>query len=178
MLPTRDTRQLIQLLLLGALVGVIGGILMGLFTMLATSTYLQMGFFTPLYAIAAPLIGRQTLLTSMANGIFYFAPGPALLGLLVHLLWAAFWGMLFGLIARGLHLIEGAALIGGLVYGLLVMLIMVFVVVPIVGAPDLPRLVGSLSFIIAHALFYGLPLGLWPLVQPQFFTRLPARGAV
>jgi hypothetical protein len=178
MLPTRDTRQLIQLLLLGALVGVIGGILMGLFTMLATSTYLQMGFFTPLYAIAAPLIGRQTLLTSMANGIFCFAPGPALLGLLVHLLWAAFWGMLFGLIARGLHLIEGAALIGGLVYGLLVMLIMVFVVVPIVGAPDLPRLVGSLSFIIAHALFYGLPLGLWPLVQPQFFTRLPARGAV
>ncbi len=86
--------------------------------------------------------------------------------------------MLFGLIARGLHLTEGAAIIGGLVYGLLVMLIMLFVVVPIVGAPDLPRLVGSLSFLIAHALFYGLPLGLWPVVQPQFFTRLPARRTV
>ena len=55
---TRDTRQLIQFLLLGALVGVIGGVLMALFTMLATATYLQMGFFTPLYAIAAPLIGH------------------------------------------------------------------------------------------------------------------------
>ena len=175
---TRDAGQSIQFLLLGALVGVIGGVLMALFTMLATATYLQMGFFTPLYAIAAPLIGRKTLLTALTNGVFSFAPDPALVGLLVHLLWAAFWGMLFGLLARGLHLTEGAALIGGLVYGLLVMLIMLFVVVPIVGAPDLPRLVGSLSFIIAHALFYGLPLGLWPIVQPQFFTRLPARRAV
>jgi len=175
-MPTaRVTRQLIQFLLLGALVGVIGGVLMVMFIMLATATYLQMGFFTPLYAIAAPLIGRQTLLTSMTNGVFYFAPGPALLGLLVHLLWSAFWGMIFGLIARGLHLIEGVAIISGLVYGLLVMLVMIFIVMPIVGAPDLPRLVGTLSFIIAHALFYGLPLGLWPVVQPQFFTGLPAR---
>src|SRR6266702_7046842 len=175
---TRDTGQLIHLLLLGAIVGMIGGILMVMITMLATATYLQMGFFTPLYAIAAPLIGRQTLMTSMTNGVFYFAPGAALLGLLVHLLWAAFWGLLFGLIARGLHLTGGVAIISGLVYGLLVMLIMGFIVVPLVGAPDLLRLVGSLSVIIAHALFYGLPLGLWPLVQPQFFTRLPAREAV
>jgi uncharacterized membrane protein YagU involved in acid resistance len=175
MQTTRDTRQVIPFLLLGALVGVIGGVLMVMFTMLATATYLQMGFFTPLYAIAAPLIGRQTLLTSMTNGVFYFAPGPALLGLLVHLLWSAFWGMVFGLIARGLHLTEGVAIISGLVYGLLVMLVMIFIVVPIVGAPDLLRLVGTLSFIIAHALFYGLPLGLWPVVQPQFFTGLPAR---
>ena len=171
----RDTGRL---LVLGALVGMIGGVLMALFTMLATATYLQIGFFTPLYSIAAPLIGRQTLLTSMTNDVFYFAPGPALLGLLVHLLWSAFWGMIFGLIARGLHLIEGVAIISGLVYGLLVMLVMSFIVVPIVGAPDLLRLVGSLSFIVAHALFYGLPLGLWPVVQPQFFTGLTARRAV
>ena len=174
---TRDTHQLIQFLMLGALFGVIGGVLMAMFTMLATATYLQMGFFTPMYAIAAPLIGRQTLLTSMTNGGFYFAPGPALLGLVIHLLWSAFWGMIFGLIARGLHLTEGVAIISGLVYGLLVMLVMIFIVVPIVGAPDLLRLVGTLSFIIANALFYGLPLGLWPVVQPQFFAGLPARRA-
>jgi len=175
---TRDTRQSIQFLMFGALVGVIGGILMALFTMLATATYLQMGFFTPMYAIAAPLIGRQTLLTSMTNGVFYFAPGPALLGLLVHLLWSAFWGMIFGLIARGLHLTEGVAIISGLVYGLLVMLVMSFIVVPIVGAPNLLRLVGSFSFFIAHALFYGLPLGVWTVLQPQYFSGLEARRAV
>src|SRR6266566_4090257 len=160
MQTTRDTSQSIQFLLLGALVGVIGGFLMALFTMLATATYLQVGFFTPLYAIAAPLIGRQTLLTSLTDGVFYFAPGAALLGLLVHLLWSAFWGMIFGLIAHGLHLTEGVAIISGLVYGLLVMLVMIFIVVPIVGAPDLLRLLGSFVFTISNALFYGLPLGL------------------
>jgi uncharacterized membrane protein YagU involved in acid resistance len=178
MSTTRDTGQLIPLLMLGALVGMIGGVLMALFTMLATATYLQMGFFTPMYAIAAPLIGRQTLLTSMMQGVFYFALGPALLGLVVHLMWSAFWGMNFGLIARRLHLTEGVAIISGLVYGLLVMLVMSFIVVPIVGAPDLLRLMGTFSFIIAHALFYGLPLGLWPMVQPQFFNGLTTRQAV
>jgi uncharacterized membrane protein YagU involved in acid resistance len=175
---TRDTGQLIPLLMFGAIVGMIGGVLMAIFTMLATATYLQMGFFTPMYAIAAPLIGRQTLLTSMMHGAFYFVPGPALLGLVVHLLWSAFWGMIFGLIAHGLHLTERVAIISGLVYGLLVMLIMSFIVVPIVGAPDLLRLVGTFSLIIAHALFYGLPLGLWPVVQPRFFASLTTSQAV
>ena len=177
-MPTaRDPGQVLPVLIGGALVGMIGGVLMALFAMLATATYLQMGFLTPLYAIAAPLIGRQTLLTSMQDGVFYFAFGPALLGLVVHLLWAALWGMIFGLIARGLRLAGGVAMLSGLGYGVLVMLVMSFIVVPIVGAPNLLHLVGSLSFIIAHALFYGLPLGLWPVVQPQLFTGLTARQA-
>src|SRR5436305_12421727 len=117
-MPTpRDTGQSIHLLLLGATVGMIGGILMALFTMLATATYLQMGFFTPLYAVAAPLIGSQTLVASMRDGTFYFALGPALLGLVVYLMWSAFWGIVFGLIARGLHLTSAVAVISGLIYG-------------------------------------------------------------
>jgi uncharacterized membrane protein YagU involved in acid resistance len=131
----------------------------------------------PPYPIAAP-IGQQTLLASMVHGGFYFTLGPALLGLVIHPMWSAFWGMIFGLIARRLHLTEGVAIISGLIYGLLVMLVMSFIVVPIVGAPDLLRLVGTLSFVIAHALFYGLPLGLWPVAQPQFFTGLTTRQAV
>ena len=174
----RDTGQSIHLLLMGAIVGMIGGILMALFTMLATATYLQMGFFTPLYAIAVPLIGQQPLMTSLQQGGFYLALGPALLGLVVHLLWAALWGVIFGLLARQLHLTGGVAIISGLVYGVLVMLVMIFIVVPIVGAPNLLHLVGSFSFTIANALFYGLPLGLWPVLQPQLFSALPARQAV
>ena len=176
MLKTRDTRQSIQFLLRGALVGVIGGVLMALFTMLATATYLQMGFFTPLYAIAAPLIGRQPLLTSLTNGVFYFAAGPALLGLLVHLLWAAFWGMIFGLIARGLHLTEGVAIISGLIYGLLVMLVMSFIVAPIVGAPNFFQLLGWPTWTTGHLLF-GIVVGLWPVLRPQDFIGLLGRPA-
>ena len=87
-------------------------------------------------------------------------------------------GYAFGLIAHGLYLTEGVAIISGLVYGLLVMLVMSFIVVPIVGAPNLLQGVGTFVLIIAHALFYGLPLGLWPVAQPQFFTGLTTRQAV
>src|SRR5258708_3883282 len=120
---TRDNGHGLHFLLMGALVGMLGGILMMLFVMLATATYLQMGFFTPLYAIAAPLTGPQALITSLLRGSFYLAFGPALLGLVFHLL-------------------------------------------------------GSFSFTIANALFYGLPLGLWPVVQPELFTALPTQQAV
>jgi hypothetical protein len=117
------------------------------------------------------------LITSLRQGNFYLAIGPALLGLVVHLLWAALWGVIFGLIARRLHLTGGVAIISGLVYGVLVMLVMIFIVVPIAGAPNLLQLLGTFSFIFANALFYGLPLGLWPVVQPQLFTAQPARQA-
>src|SRR5205807_9761537 len=138
----------------GVLVGLLDGILLALFTMLGTATYLQMGFFAPLYAIAAPLIGQQPLMSYLQQGSFYLAPGPALLGLVVHLLWSALWGLIFGLLVRRLHLTAGRAIIGGLVYGVLVMLVMFFVVLPSVGASSLLRLLGGWSFwlIIAHAL--------------------------
>ena len=178
MSTTRDSDQLMRFLIFGAIAGMIGGVLMAIFIMLAAATYLHMSFFTPIYAIAAPLVGQQPLMTSMHSGVLYFAPGPALLGLLVHLMWSAFWGIIFGLVARGLHLTGGVAIIGGLVYGLLVMLVMSFIVAPLVGAPNLLQMLGRVSFIISHALFYGMPLGLWPVVQPRFFTGLTARSAV
>src|SRR5437588_11568927 len=112
----RDTHQALHFPLPGALVGMLGGILMALFTMLATVTYLQMGFFTPLYAIAAPLIGQQPLMTSLQQGSFYLALGPALLGLVIHLLWAALWGVIFVLLASRLHLTGVVAIISGLIY--------------------------------------------------------------
>jgi hypothetical protein len=177
---TRHSDQLIRILPRGVIVGIIGGVLMVMFVMIASATYLHMGFFTPLYAIAEPLIGPHPLLASIADGIFYLALGPALLGLVGHLLWSALWGLIFGLLAHRLHLTGGRAIISGLIYGVLVMLVMVFLVLPIVGASSLLQLLGGWAFIltIANALFYGMSLGLWPVLQPQFFTDLSARQAV
>jgi hypothetical protein len=177
---TRNSNQLFQILPRGVIAGIIGGVLMVIFVMIASATYLHMGFFTPLYAIAAPLIGQQPLLASIADGTFYLALGPALLGLVGHLLWSALWGLFFGLLAHRLHLTGGAAIISGLVYGVLIMLVMVFLVLPIVGASSLLQLLGGWAFVltIANALFYGMSLGMWPVLQPQFFTDLSARQAV
>ena len=177
---TRNTHQLFQILPRGVIVGLIGGVLMAMFAMIASATYLQMGFCTPLYAIAAPLIGQHPLLTSIRDGIFYLALSPALLGLVVHLLWSALWGLIFGLLARRLHLTGGTAIISGLVYGVLIMMVMIFLVLPVVGASYLLQLLGGWAFslTIANALFYGVSLGLWPVLQPQFFTDLTARQTV
>jgi uncharacterized membrane protein YagU involved in acid resistance len=173
---TRNGNRFLGFLIAGAIAGMLGGAMMAMFTMLATATYLGMGFFTPLYVIASPLTGPQSMMTAMHGGTFYFALGPAVLGLVVHMMWSALWGIIFGLIAVGLHLRGAAAVIGGMVYGVLVMLLMNFVVLPIVGAPNLLTLLGGTTFIIGHLLF-GMVVGLWPVLRPQDFTGLFGRQA-
>ena len=168
---TKNSTRLIKLLIIGAITGMIGGAIMAMFIMIATATYLSRGFFTPMYVIASPLIGKQVLMTSLHQGLFYFALGPALLGLVVHMMWAALYGMIFGLIAYGTHLKGVVAVISGLVYGVLVMLFMSFVIVPIAGAPNIPNSLGWPTWTIGHLLF-GLVLGLWPVLRPQDFISL------
>ena len=168
---TKNSTRLIKLLIIGAITGMIGGAIMAMFSMIATATYLGMGFFTPMYVIASPLIGQQVLMTSLHQGLFYFALGPALLGLIVHMMWAALYGMIFGLIAFGAHLKGVVAVISGLIYGVLVMLFMSFVIASIVGAPNMLNLLGWSTWTIGHLLF-GLVLGLWPVLRPQDFTSL------
>jgi len=147
---------------------------MAIFTMIAMATYLNMGFFTPLYAIASSLAGQQTLTTSQHQGLFYFALGPALVGLVVHMMWSALYGMIFGLIVYATHLKGALAVISGIVYGVLVMLLMSFIVAPIAGAPNLLQMPGGLSFTLGHLMF-GLVLGLWPVVRPQDFVSSASR---
>jgi uncharacterized membrane protein YagU involved in acid resistance len=112
-----------------------------------------------------PLIGRR---------IVYFALGPALVGLVVHMMWSALYGMIFGLIVYATHLKGALAVISGIVYGVLVMLLMSFIVAPIAGAPNLLQMPGGLSFTLGHLMF-GLVLGLWPVVRPQDFVSSASR---
>ena len=169
---TSNAEQWMHFLVTGVIAGITGGALMMILTMLSSVTYLRLGFFTPMYAIAVPFIGQQPLMTSVGDGVFYLSLGPALLGLAVHLFWAVLWGLIFGLLARRLHLSGGTAIISGLVYGVLVMLVMIFIVLPIFGANHALRLLGPFSLLltVSNALFYGMSLGLWPVLQPQFFA--------
>ena len=173
---TRSQSRFLGFLIAGAIAGMIGGAMMAMFTMIATVTYLGMGFFTPLYVIASPLTGRQAMMAAMHGGAFYFALGPAVLGLVVHMMWSALWGIIFGLIAYELHLRGAAAVIGGIVYGVLVMLVMSFIVAPIVGAPNFFQLLGWPTWTTGHLLF-GIVVGLWPVLRPQDFIGLLGRPA-
>jgi hypothetical protein len=158
----------------GALLGVVAAVAMGVFAMLASATYHDTGFFTPLHHIASALIAPDAMMRSMEAGMagntFDISVGPALLGLGLHLLTGAFWGAIFGLIVSTGWLRGIGGLIGGIVYGLVVMLVMAFVALPIIasifggGDPisDMPPLAGWGTFTIEHAI-YGAVLGLWPL---------------
>jgi uncharacterized membrane protein YagU involved in acid resistance len=104
--------------------------------------------------------------TSMMQGV-YLNLGPALLGIVVHMMWSALYGVIFGLIWSRIGGPGPIAAGAGVVYGLLVMVFMTLVVLPIVGAGGMPAMIGF-SFGVEHTLF-GLVLGLWPSVQPQLF---------
>jgi hypothetical protein len=162
--------------LIGALVGVVAALVMAMFAMVAAATYQGTGFFTPLYHIASSLIDPATMMRSMeaaATGdAFTFSAGPAAVGVMLHLLTGAFWGAIFGLIVSTGRLNGWIGLLGGIVYGLAVMVVMAFVALPVIaevfggGDPisDMPRLAGWGTFTIEHAI-YGAVLGVWPLLK-------------
>lgn len=156
----------------GAAAGVIGAIVMAMFAMIAGATYLGSGFFTPMYHIASTFITPKPMMTSMQHAMegqnFYFTFGPALLGMMVHLMTGLIYGIVFALIARALKLSGVAAAIAGAVYGLVVLAFSSFVGLPIAaslfggGDPisDMPQMVGWTTFIIEHVMF-GAAVGLW-----------------
>jgi hypothetical protein len=66
---------------IGAVGGPVGAVVMAIFAMIAVATYQHTGFFTPLYHIASPSIGTETMLrsmgttTAMASSAHPSAPG-------------------------------------------------------------------------------------------------------
>jgi hypothetical protein len=160
----------------GALLGVVAAVVMGVFAMIASATYHDTGFFTPLHHIASALIEPTAMMRSMEAGMagdtFAISVGPALLGLALHLATGAFWGAIFGLIVSTGWLRGVTGLVAGIVYGLAVMVVMAFLALPVIAAvfgggepiSDMPRLAGWGTFAIEHAI-YGAVLGLWPLLK-------------
>jgi hypothetical protein len=159
----------------GALLGIVAAVVMGLFAMIASATYQDTGLFTPLHHIATALIEPAAMMRSMeaamAGDTFAISVGPALLGLALHLATGAFWGAIFGLIVSTGWLRGVTGLVAGIAYGLAVMLVMGLLALPVIAAvfgggdpiSDMPRLVGWGTFAIEHAM-YGAVLGLWPLL--------------
>src|SRR5260370_19803905 len=96
----------------GAIAGMVAGAVMAMYAMIASATFLHQGFFTPLYGIASPIAGQSAMMTSMQKG-GYSALGPALLALVVHMMWSAMYGVGFALVALAARLRGVAAVIAG-----------------------------------------------------------------
>lgn len=157
---------------IGAVSGVVAAVVMAMYAMIAGATYLGTGFFTPMYHIASAVIEPTAMMTSMESAMsgqtnFHFALGPAVVGMMVHLMTGAMYGVVFGLIARALSLSAGALVAAGAIYGVAVLLFSSFVGLPIAAAmfdggdpiADMPQMVGWTTFTIEHIMF-GMVLGL------------------
>ncbi len=168
----------------GAVWGIIAAAVMAMLAMIAGATYLGSGFFTPLYHIASSVIEPTAMMTSMEKAMagetnFYFAFAPAAVGMMVHFMTGAIYGILFALIARSLRLSGGAAIAAGAAFGVGVLLLSSFVGLPVAAAvfgggdpiADMPKMVGWTTFTIEHVM-YGIVLGAGWLL----FTRRSQPG--
>jgi len=158
----------------GITVGVIGGLLgaalMAMYAMVVSATVKDVGFFTPLYHIASAFIDPTAMMTSIEDAAggdaTYFTAGPAVVGLVVHMMTGAVAGALFGALVALRPAPRWVVVLAGAAFGVVVMLVNNFIGLPLVadlfggGDPiaDMPSIVGWGTFTVEH-LIYGLALG-------------------
>ncbi len=158
--PVPLTREVVEA---GAVGGLIGGVMMAAFAMLYDAA-IGLGFFGPLRAIAATLLGRDAVTTG---------GGAILLGLAVHVGVSIVLGVFFAALTPR-QVPPAAAIAFGMFAGLAILVIMSLVVLPVMdpvararlmwGAPrSLPV---SVAFII-H-LLYGVGLAMVPTLRRRF----------
>lgn len=161
---------LVRAAVTGAIIGMAAALVMAMYAMIASATYQNHGFFTPLYHIASVFIAPKTLMTSMqqgmGDGIFYFTFGPAVLGALIHMMIGAMYGAVFAVAARALKLRSLNLVIAGTIWGAMVLVVSSWIGLPLAAAifnsgdqiTDMAKMVGYGTFLTEH-LFFGLALG-------------------
>ena len=152
----------------GAVGGMIAGAAMAMFAMIASVTYQHHGFFTPLFHISALFGSPDAMMRSVAEAMegsrFWFDLGPAALGMIIHMMTGAMFGIAFAFLADRL---PRRSLVGaGALYGLAVYAMSAFVLLPIAASitgsgdviADMATMVGHGTFAVEHVLF-GVVLG-------------------
>jgi len=141
---------------------------MAMFAMVASVTYQHHGFFTPLFHISALVESPKAMMISVQQAMdghrFWFTPGAALAGLMVHMVTGAMFGVAFAVIARAVP--RRVLVVAGALYGLGVFVIASFVFLPIAAAvtgsgttiSHMGQMVGWSTFAIEHMMF-GIALG-------------------
>lgn len=150
---------------MGALAGLIGSLAMAMFAMIAASTYQGTGFFTPLYHIASVFIDPSTMMTSMqqamGGGSFSFSFGPALVGVVVHMMVGVMYGIVFAFMVKAIKVSGPMLLLAGVIYGAIVFVVSAWVGLPIAASifssgdqiADMATMVGYGTFAAEHLLF-------------------------
>jgi uncharacterized membrane protein YagU involved in acid resistance len=161
----------------GIFAGFAASVAMAVPAMAASGTYAGRGFFTPAYHVAFT-IDPNTLVQSLQKAEdgerFFFSQESFMFGSVAHIMVGAILGALFAVLAMKLQLRGKPALVGGLVYGLAILVLMSVLVLPVVAqvsgaGQQISRMggeIGWLTWVVLHVIF-GLVLGAWVYVRPQ-----------
>lgn len=126
----------------GAVVGLAGGMAgaagMAMYAMAVSAADKHVGFFTPMYHIASAFISPSAMGDSMASAAsgheFTFRAGPAVLGLVIHMMTGAMAGAMFGAAVAALRLTRGITVAAGAAFGLMVLLANSFIGLPLMAS--------------------------------------------
>lgn len=140
----------------GVSAGVVAAIVMIVFAMIVFSVRGQ-GFFTPLKVIGALFMGAEALVYDVWSSV---------LGLGIHLVTGAFFGVIFALVVRRVQT-TSLRLAAGLAYGAVIFLVMTLFILP--WANPVMAVAIQPSWFFLYHLAYGFVL---PLMLPR---RVSAR---
>ena len=143
--------------------GVTGGILFAAFEMLAAAALMGMqSVFMPLRMIGAMALGAEALDAG------YWLVTAAIAGLIVHMILSVVFAAVFAWIASPAATDSMLAL-GGIVFGTVLWLVNFYLIAPLAGWSWFPEQTNAFVQFIAHAFFYGCPVG-WYLGRSRMLV--------
>lgn len=170
--------------------GAAASVAMGMVAMMAAATYQQTGFFTPLYHIASSVVAPDAMMQSMtaatSGTAFTLVAGPALVGLMIHMMAGAAFGAMFGLLLTRLGELRLAPRVGlGMAFGVAVFAASAFVLLPATSViakdgdaiKNMASMVGYSTFLFEHVVF-GMVLGALSMSAPVTQVATDPRHAV
>jgi len=152
-----------EVLKAGVVSGLLGGVFMAVWGMFATLAY-GLGPLAVPPLIGAVFRGPEALIEG---------PGIIVIGVVVHLLTSAGFGVLFATLVRR-DTPPGISTLAGVAFSLGIFVLMMFVVVPVVDPVMANRMALMIGTMLIMHVLYGLGLGLAPMFRRRF-TRRPVQ---
>jgi hypothetical protein len=114
----------------------------------------------PILHLGTPLtLSQWDASNALGRDAFRGGISTAAIGFAMHLCVSIAWGIAFTFAATRIAWIRAHVLPAGFLFGLLVMAVMAFLVVPLGHASHpAPPLIGLINNVIAHTVFFGMPV--------------------
>jgi hypothetical protein len=144
--------------------GIVGGLIFAVFEVMATAVMMGAGAaFMPLRMIGGIVLGAEAVDPS------YPLITAAIAGVLVHMVLSIAFAIVFAAIVPATAA-SGTLVLLGIGFGIALWIVNFFVIAPMAGWNWFPEQTNPIVQVLAHGLFFGLPVG-WYLARPQPIAR-------